>query len=127
MEIYWPAVHHQQQQQQSYVTPPISAFNDLQLEEIGARRKGRKKGCKNRTTKERKEMKEFLRKTKNQKERERVRNIQTQYNQLRLALGEDVHKKLCKQKVLDSAIEYICKLTKLLADENSTAAGEVSQ
>lgn len=124
LEIYWP---HQVPTAAAAFTSTgsthllLDVSDELSVtEEIGARRKGRKKGCKNKTPAERKAMKENLRKTKNEKERERVKNIQSQYNRLREVLGEDMNKKLCKQKVLDNAIQYIARLSKILQEEATT-------
>ena len=84
-------------------------------ETIGARRKGRRKGCKNKTPEERKAILGQKDKIKNEKERERVRNIQQQYQKLRVMLGDPTpHKKLCKQQVLNAAIAYIKDLLSIL-------------
>ena len=54
-------------------------------------------------------------KIKNEKERERVRNIQQQYQKLRVMLGDPTpHKKLCKQQVLNAAISYIKDLLDII-------------
>jgi hypothetical protein len=104
LEIYWPQ------------EPDVTLETFYPTGEIGSRRKGRRKGCRNKTPNERALMKEHIRRVKNEKERERVKNIQYQYNRLRIALGDDIQKKLCKQKVLDSAIQYITKLIGLLSE-----------
>lgn len=61
------------------------------------------------------------REEKNTKERTRVKNIREQYNTLREVLGQDSTKKLCKQRVLDSAIQYITNLMITIERRDTTA------
>ena len=79
---------------------------------VGCGRKGRKRGCKNRTQKTDKIKKN---ETKKANERQRVKNISKQYCKLRNMLG-DPHpeKKLRKQQILNAAIQYINHLMKIL-------------
>ena len=82
---------------------------------IGSYKKGRRKGSKNRSLIEKLEEKEEKNELKRRNERQRVKNISQQYNRLRRALG-DPHpeKKLRKQYVLNSCIEYIHHLQRIL-------------
>ncbi len=82
---------------------------------VGSGRKGRRKGSKNRTFFERIDEKEEKNELKRRNERQRVKNISHQYNRLRIALG-DPHpeKKLRKQQVLNSCIDYIYELQRIL-------------
>ena len=75
---------------------------------VGARRRGRRRGCRNRTLAEREEQVEVKRSDKNSKERVRVGNINRMYQRLRRQLG-DPHpeKRLCKLRVLNAAIQHI--------------------
>lgn len=79
---------------------------ELQLRPIGARKKGRRKGCKNRPLLQRRQQAEAKKKVKNEKERKRVENIQHEYSMLRQLLGDE-NEKLSKLQVLNSAINYI--------------------
>lgn len=92
--------------------------DELEIEEkIGTRKRGRKKGAKNKSKKDKEDSEASQRRQKNSQERKRVKNIRHQYNELRRVLGFDSTKKLCKQKVLDSAIDYITKLQKALKED----------
>lgn len=86
-------------------------------QEIGARKRGRKRGRKNKTKKEREDSEASQRKQKNSQERKRVKSIRLKYNELRTVLGFDTTKKLCKQKILDAAIDYIAKLQDMIKDD----------
>ena len=91
-------------------------FEQEENQEIGARKRGRKKGRRNKTKKEREDSEASQRRQKNFQERKRVKNIRKQYNELRKVLSFDSTKKLCKQKVLDAAIEYITMLEDLIRE-----------
>ena len=94
---------------------PNNSIPVVDRETIGARRKGRRKGCKNKTPEERRAILGYKDKIKDEKERERVRNIQQQYQKLRVMLGDPTpHKKLCKQQVLNAAILYIKDLLSII-------------
>ena len=84
---------------------------------IGARRKGKKKGRKNKTKKERKNSTASQRQRRNARERTRIKNISLKYNELRWILGFDLTKqRFSKHKVLVAAIEYITKLKDLIKE-----------
>lgn len=97
---------------------------------VGCGRKGRKRGCKNRTQKTDKIKKN---ETKKANERQRVKNISKQYCKLRNMLG-DPHpeKKLRKQQILNAAIQYINHLMNILdeppiGDAQSPAMSNTSE
>lgn len=92
--------------------------NDLQW--IGARRRGRRRGCRNRTLAEREAQVEVKRSDKNTKERVRVGNINRMYQKLRRQLG-DPHpeKRLCKLRVLNAAIQHIHNLMDIVKERKN--------
>ena len=92
--------------------------NDLRW--IGARRRGRRRGCRNRTLAEREAQVEVKRYDKNTKERVRVGNINRMYQKLRRQLG-DPHpeKRLCKLRVLNAAIQHIHDLMDIVKERQN--------
>ena len=100
--------------------------NDMRW--IGARRRGRRRGCRNRTLAEREAQVEDKRSDKNTKERVRVGNINRMYQKLRRQLG-DPHpeKRLCKLRVLNAAIQHIHDLMDVVkARQNRQEITELS-
>lgn len=87
---------------------------------IGARRRGRRRGCRNRTLAEREAQVDFKRSDKNTKERVRVGNINRMYHKLRRQLG-DPHpeKRLCKLRVLNAAIQHIHDLMDVMEERQN--------
>ena len=75
---------------------------------IGACRRGRKRGKKNRSQMQRVAEADDKRAQKNARERTRVENVNDEYKKLRVALGDDFRKKKHnKLKTLTAAINYI--------------------
>ena len=107
------------------VFPDLALPEEICTEVIGCRKKGRRKGCKNKTPEQRKANKELSRELKNCKERKRVNNIRTQYERLRVALGDNPQhkKKFRKQVILNAAIEYIHSLENVLANGDESTEG----
>ena len=94
---------------------------------IGACRRGRKRGRKNRPQSQRMAEVDDKRVQKNARERERVYNVNEEYRRLRQALGDDFRKKKHnKLKTLTAAINYIqAMMTEL--DTLKRAAGEMDE
>lgn len=93
-------------------------FEDYCDRPIGARKKGRRKGCKNRPALQRHMQAASKKRAKNAKERKRVQNIHHEYTLLRMLLG-DRSEKLSKLQVLNATIEYIKYLRNKLAEADS--------
>ena len=106
---------------------------------VGACRRGRRRGRRNRTAVERQTEKEQRRHSKNARERERVENVRNEYAKLEklVGLGADDYlgestKELgryCKLRVLTAAIERIKTLKELLrsADEETGSVSDHTQ
>lgn len=94
---------------------------------IGACRRGRKRGRKNRPQSQRMAEVDDKRVQKNARERERVYNVNEEYRRLRQALGDDFRKKKHnKLKTLTAAINYIqAMMTEL--DTLKREAGEMDE
>ena len=101
---------------------------------VGACRRGRRRGRRNRTVVERQTGKEQRRRSKNARERERVENVRNEYAKLQTLLGlgsDDVvegtkeRRRFCKLRVLTTAIERIKTLMELMRSADEEAAGSV--
>ena len=85
-----------------------------EMEVIGACRRGRRRGRRNRTAAERISEATQRRDSKNARERQRVENVKTEYARLEQVLGftelksdSKEHKRHCKLRTLNAAIERI--------------------
>lgn len=78
---------------------------------VGACKRGRRLGRRNRTLAEREATAQQDQIIRNARERMRVQNVKHEYEQLRCALGRDASKRLTKLKTLEMAIQYIRDLT----------------
>ena len=106
------------------VFPDLALPEEICSEVIGCRKKGRRKGYKNKTPEQRKANKELSRELKNCKERKRVNNIRTQYERLSSTLGTGQQKKkFRKQAILNAAIDYIHSLEDVLANSDKSNEG----
>ena len=100
---------------------------------IGACRRGRKQGRRNRTKSERVAEEEQRRSKKNERERERVLNVNEEYRRLQEALGQEVDAKNLKKQgrlqTLTSAITHIQSLMAELQErrEDADEAGAATQ
>ena len=93
--------------------PPVRLQN---LEGVvGACKRGRRMGRRNRTRAEREATADDDQRTRNARERKRVSNVNQEFQQLRSALGRDeTDRPLTKLKTLETAIQYIRDLTEEL-------------
>ena len=100
---------------------------------VGACRRGRRRGRKNRTEMERRSEKEQRRRSKNARERERVENVRNEYAKLQklLGLGSDEagenQGRFCKLRLLNAAIERIKTLMEVVRSADEEAGFESSQ
>ena len=101
---------------------------------VGACRRGRRRGRKNRTEMERRSEKEQRRRSKNARERERVENVRNEYAKLQKLLGlgsneegENQQGRLCKLRLLNAAIERIKTLMEVVRSADEEAGFESSQ
>ena len=101
---------------------------------VGACRRGRRRGRKNRTKVERRSEKEQRRRSKNARERERVENVRNEYAKLQKLLGlggsdeaGEKQGRCGKLRLLNTAIEYIKTLTEVLRSSGGEAGFESSQ
>ena len=105
----------------------------VELEVIGACRRGRRRGRRNRTAAERQAESEQRRRSKNARERQRVENVKNEYEKLQKLLGMEsacLHERsrektrYCKLRILTAAIHRIRALTELLrrADEGDSVS-----
>ena len=109
----------------------------VEMEVVGACKRGRRKGRRNRTTVERESELEQRRRSKNARERQRVENVKNEYAKLEAVLGMDAglfdktreKRQYCKLRILTAAIERIktLKETIRLADQKEAAASMASQ
>ncbi len=92
---------------------------------VGACKRGRRKGRRNRTPTEREAEKDNRRESKNARERVRVQNVNQEYENLRLVLGTplDDKGKVKKVATLNHAIDYIRALMSEL-EQQQRQAGE---
>lgn len=99
---------------------------------VGACRRGRRRGRRNRTAVERESEVEERRQSKNARERERVENVRNEYAKLQKLLGLDLgelddddcdggkdSRRFCKLRILTAAIERIKTLMELLRTTNA--------
>ena len=78
---------------------------------IGACKRGRRMGRRNRTSAEREATADDDQRVRNARERKRVKNVNQEFQQLRSALGRDeTDRRLTKLKTLEAAIQYIHEL-----------------
>lgn len=101
--------------------PPVQLLPLDELGVVGACRRGRRKGQRNRTPAQRVMEAEGKRTEKNIRERMRVEHVRDEYLKLQLLLGFGNGKSVNKLETLNAAIAYIKKLRKLL---NSGLLGE---
>ena len=101
---------------QSFQLKPL-----VEMEVIGACRRGRRRGRRNRTQAERLSGAEQRRQSKNSRERRRVENVKNEYAKLQKILGlqddENSSKekgKYCKLRILNAAIDRIKELKEIL-------------
>ncbi|KAL5467619.1 hypothetical protein EMCRGX_G031878 [Ephydatia muelleri] len=101
--------------------PPVQLLPLDELGVVGACRRGRRKGQRNRTPAQRVMEAEGKRTEKNIRERMRVEHVRDEYLKLQVLLGFGNGKSVNKLETLNAAIAYIKKLRKLL---NSGLQGE---
>ena len=91
---------------------------------VGACRRGRRKGQRNRTPAQRVMEAEGKRTEKNVRERMRVEHVRDEYLKLQMLLGFGHNKSVNKLQTLNAAIDYIKELRKLLDRLQGEAEGE---
>ena len=110
--------------QQPFQLKPLA-----EMEVVGACKRGRRRGRRNRTAAERQSEMEQRRRSKNARERQRVENVKNEYAKLQKLLGLDSglleqksreRRRHCKLRVLTAAIH---RIRSLLAERNRLQAG----
>ena len=95
----------------------------VEMEVIGACRRGRRRGRRNRTEAERQSGQEQRRRAKNERERKRVENVKNEYAKLQRLLGfqsglldekSKEKRRYCKLRILTEAIRRIKELKEVL-------------
>lgn len=94
--------------------PPVKLLPLDELGIVGACRRGRRKGQRNRTPAQRIMEAEGKRTEKNVRERMRVEHVRDEYLKLQVLLGFGHKKTVNKLETLNAAIDYIKELRKLL-------------
>ena len=103
-----------------------------EMEVVGACRRGRRRGRRNRTAAERQSEMEQRRRSKNARERQRVENVKTEYAKLQKLLGfnsgfidnkSKEKRRHCKLRVLTAAVERIRTLMETLRQADDVTAG----
>ena len=99
-----------------------------EMEVVGACRRGRRRGRRNRTAAERQSEMEQRRRSKNARERQRVENVKNEYAKLQIILGLEFglldqkskeKRRHCKLRVLTAAIH---RIRSLMAERNRLQA-----
>ena len=94
--------------------PSVNLLPLDQLGVVGACRRGRRKGQRNRTPAQRVMEAEGKRTEKNVRERMRVEHVRDEYLKLQMLLGFGHSKSVNKLQTLNAAIDYIKELRKVL-------------
>lgn len=107
---------------QSFQLQPLA-----ELEVIGACRRGRRRGRKNRTMAERQSEIEERRRSKNARERQRVENVKKEYAKLQRLLGlesslDDASREKRRHCKLRTLTEAIKRIRSLIAEQNRLRA-----
>ena len=99
----------------------------MEMGVVGACRRGRRKGRRNRTATERRSEAEQRRQSKNARERERVENVRGEYVKLQKMLGLETvglrggsreGRRFCKLRILTAAIKKIKTLMQVLQEDD---------